>query len=89
MLDLANLEMDSLFALHALPNKQLALFASNGTVLILHEVPAGGVKIKTTVKLLGDGNVFDDDSLKFLRVFKLSLRIGMFLCCTSEGLVTY
>lgn len=72
MLDLANLEMDSLFALHTLPNRQLALFASNGTVLILHESQAGGFKIKSVMKLMGEGGAFDEDALKFTRVFKLS-----------------
>ena len=63
MLDLANLEMESLFAMQSMPGGQIALFAANGTILVLGEGNSGGYKINSVFKLLGLNAVFDDDSL--------------------------
>ena len=91
MLDLANVEMSTIFAVQSLPNRQVALFSENGTVLVLHEGETGSYEIRTTMKLLGgDHRVQDDDSIQlFLSVHKLNHRLGMFLCDTSDGLYVY
>ena len=89
VLDLANLELDSIFALEVLPEKALALFASNGTVLILQEGGSGSYKVLTAMKLLGVDGIIDEDSLIFTAIYKMSHRNGMFLCETSDGLHAY
>ena len=89
VLDLANVEMSTIFAVQSLPNHQVALFSENGTVLVLHEGETGSYEIRTTMKLLGGDRVQDDDSIQFLSVHKLNHRLSMFLCDTSDGLLVY
>ena len=63
-LDLANLETETLLAIHALPNKSLALFAADGSVLILAQIGDSGFKVKSALKLSQQQVGIEDDSME-------------------------
>jgi hypothetical protein len=89
VLDLANLETTTIFDVKVLADKSIALFTTNGTVLIMQQSNSNSYKIKHVVKLLGSNGEVDEDSLAFSNVQIISQRLGMFLITCSEGSLVY
>ena len=97
MLDLANLETDTIFDIQLLEETRteentqvtmLLLFATNGTVLVLSQA-SSAYKIKTVYNLLPLIGGVDDDMVQYTKVFKLSERLRMFLVLCTEGMLIY